>query len=102
MRCLCSLFACFLLCLFLCSCVPQTDFLISSGKTETETLYESETGIFVVINKNSLKYHLDPDCVYVSRMSSANRLEITVPGTDYLEKHGYSACSGCVGKNNEN
>ena len=89
---------CFLLCLFLCSCAPETDFVISSATAETESSYESKTGIFVVINKNSLKYHLNPDCVYVSRMSSANRLDITVPDTDYLEAHGYSACSRCTGE----
>ena len=90
---------CFLLCLFLCSCSPETDFVISHGTAlRTDVSYEYETGIFVVINKNSFKYHSDPDCVYASRISSENRLEITVPDTNYLKEHGYSACSRCSGE----
>ncbi len=92
------LLACFLLCSFLSSCTPETDFLISSAAAETESVYDSEMGISVVINKNSFKYHLNPNCIYVSRMSSANRLDITVSDTDYLEERGYSACSGCAGE----
>ena len=98
MKRLCNLFACFLLCLFLFSCAPETDFVISSETTGTESAYETEIGIFVIINKNSFKYHLNSDCIYVSRMSEANRLEITVPNTDYLEEHGYSGCSRCAGE----
>lgn len=94
----CQLFACFLLSLFLFSCTPETDFLIPAETSKTESAYETETGIFVVINKNSFKYHLNPDCIYVSRMSEKNRLEITVPDTDYLEEHGYSGCSRCAGE----
>ena len=96
MKRLCQLIACFWLCLFLFSCAPETDFVIPSGTSKTESAYETETGIFVIINKNSFKYHLNPDCTYVSRMSEANRLEITVPDTDYLKEHGYSGCSGCA------
>lgn len=98
MKPLCKLVVCFLICVFLVSCAPETDFLISSGTAQSESSCESETGIFVIINKNSLKYHLNLDCIYVSRMSSANRLDITVPDTDYLKAHGYSGCSRCAGE----
>ena len=90
---------CALLALILCSCAPETDFVISQETVEqTESKNEEKEGVFVVINKNSFKYHLDPDCAYVSRMSSKNRLDITVPNVEYLKEHGYSACSRCAGK----
>ena len=90
---------CLLTVLFLCSCAPETDFVISRETMEqTESEYEENRGILVVINKNSFKYHLDLDCTYVSRMSAANRLDITVPDEAYLEEHGYSACKRCAGE----
>ena len=98
MKPLCKLFAYLLLCLFLFSCTPETDFVIPAEVSKTESGYETESGIFVIINKNSFKYHLDPDCIYVSRMSLENRLEITVPDTNYLKEHDYSGCSRCAGE----
>lgn len=88
---------CVLLALILCSCAPETDFVISkeTGK-QTGSINEEKDGVFVVINKNSFKYHLDFDCTYVSRMSPKNRLDITVPNVEYLKEHGYSACSRCA------
>ena len=92
-------FVCVLVALLLCSCTPEADFVISKEtEKQTESERDEKEGIFVVINKNSLKYHLDPDCTYVSRMSPENRLEITVPDTEYLIAHGYSGCSGCAGE----
>ena len=95
----CKALICVLTVLLLCSCVPEADFVISKEtEKQTESVRDEKEGIFVVINKNSLKYHLDPDCTYVSRMSPENRLEITVPDTEYLSAHGYSGCSGCAGE----
>ena len=94
-----GIWASILLALLLSSCSPETDFIISDTTQEqTASFYEEETGIFVVINKNSSKYHTDPDCVYASRMAKDNRLEIKVSDLNYLEKYGYAACFGCTGK----
>ncbi|MBQ3489569.1 MAG: hypothetical protein IJA86_03155 [Clostridia bacterium] len=94
----CKALACFTACLFLVSCVPETDFIIPEKKTEySESEREEIKGIFVVINKNTFKYHLDPDCVYATNIASENRLEITVPDLGYLAKRGYSRCSYCAG-----
>ena len=89
-------------CLFFSSCGIETDFVISretlvSSETERteETECTEEAEIFVLINKNSKKYHLDVDCVYASRMSDANRLELKVKNEEYLLEKGYSPCSKC-------
>ena len=100
MKRLCKLPACILLCLFLCSCSPKTDFQIPRESAEqTESVTEDQKGIFVIINKNSLKYHSDPDCVYASRMAAENRLEISVSNEDFLKERGYAACFKCTGEN---
>ena len=89
---------CFFICiLFLCSCGARTDFVIPR---ETQSASGSGTSgdeimIFVVINKNSGKYHLDEDCIYVSRMSEKNRLELKVKNEDVLRRHGYTPCLKC-------
>ena len=87
---------CLVLCLLLSACGVEADFVISRETCETSARTEGEdTGIFVLINKNSGKYHLDPDCVYASRMSEANRLEIRVKNEEYLTEHGYTPCAKC-------
>ena len=99
MKRLCKALICVLMVLVLCSCTPEVEFVIpEETESRTDTVRDEKERIFVVINKNSLKYHLDPNCTYVSRMSTANRLEITVPDMEYLSAHGYSGCSGCVGE----
>ena len=86
-------------CLLFSSCGVEADFVISRESiSSSHTKRDEDTRIFVLINKNSKKYHLDPDCTYVSRMSAANRLDITVPDEAYLEEHGYSACKRCAGE----
>lgn len=86
-------------CLIFCSCGVETDFVISRETvSSSHTSGMEETGIFVLINKNSEKYHLDPNCVYASRMSEANRLEIKVKNEEYLLAHGYSPCAKCSSK----
>ena len=87
---------CLLLCLFLCSCHPDVDFVIPQETVlQTESEYEKDSGIFVLINKNSKKYHLDADCVYASRISEANRLALKVKNEEYLLEKSYSPCSKC-------
>lgn len=84
------------LCLVLCSCAPETDFVIPKKMMEqTNSEYEENKGIFVVINKNSDKYHLDADCIYAIRMSESNRLEIQVKNEEYLLEKGYEPCKKC-------
>ena len=89
-----------LVCSFLCSaCGVDADFVISRETTSASVTEDGEaSGIFVLINKNSKKYHLDPECVYASRMSEANRLEIKVKNEEYLLAHGYSPCAKCSSK----
>jgi hypothetical protein len=95
-----QLSACGLLCLLLCSCSPETDFRISRETAEQEdTVSADKKGIFVIINKNSLKYHSDFDCVYASRIATENRLEILVSDEDFLKERGYSACLKCEEEN---
>lgn len=90
-------FACVLVCLILCSCAPETDFRIPKETAESmESEYEDKNGVFVVINKNSKKYHLYADCVYAKNILPENCLEITVPDENYLREHGYSNCLKCA------
>jgi hypothetical protein len=89
-------------CLFFSSCDIETDFVISretvalseSERTE-QTKHDNESEILVLINKSSKKYHLDFHCVYASRMSEANRLEMKVKNEEYLLEKGYSPCLKC-------
>ena len=100
MKRLCKLPVFILICLILCSCSPKTDFRIPRESAEqTESVAEDKNGIFVIINKNSFKYHSDPDCVYASRMATENRLELSVSDEDFLKECGYAACFMCAGEN---
>ena len=83
-------------CLLFSSCGVKADFVISRETvSSSHTKREEDTGIFVLINKNSKKYHLDPDCVYAVRMSESNRLEIKVKSEEYLREQGYEPCEKC-------
>ena len=85
-----------LCCLLFGSCGVETDFVISREPTESSwTNSEDEAKMLVLINKNSGKYHVDSDCVYASRMSEENRLEIKVKNEEYLLSRGYTPCSKC-------
>lgn len=91
-------FSLFLLicCLLFSSCGIDADFVISrETMSSSHVQRDEETGIFVLINKNSKKYHLDPDCVYAVRMSESNRLEIKVKNEEYLREQGYVPCAKC-------
>ena len=83
-------------CLLFSSCGVETDFVISRETvSSSHAKRDEDTGIFVLINKNSKKYHLDPDCVYAVRMSESNRLEIKVKSEEYLREQGYTPCAKC-------
>lgn len=100
-----SLVALSLLLSLFVSCGTQSDIVIHTGKyaqssqTEntTEPVVSEEGRILVVINKSSMIFHL-PDCIYASRMSEENRLEIEVESVEYLTEHGYAACGKCAGE----
>ena len=78
------------------SCGVEADFVISRESiSSSHTKRDEDTRIFVLINKNSKKYHLDPDCVYAVDMSESNRLEIKVKNEEYLRDHGYTPCAKC-------
>ena len=83
-------------CLLFSSCGVEADFVISRESiSSSHTKRDEDTRIFVLINKNSKKYHLDADCVYASRISEANRLALKVKNEEYLLEKGYSPCSKC-------
>ena len=84
-----------LLCLLCSSCGVKADFVISGTSSAEQLEKEEEARIFVLINKNSRKYHLNRDCIYAIRMSEENRLEIKVKNTEYLREHGYAPCLKC-------
>lgn len=87
----------------LASCGMQSDIVIHTDRSKQTSLEESsapqnestEDRLFVVINKNSKVFHLDPDCTYASRMSEENRMEMKVVDIEYLTEHGYTACGKC-------
>ena len=83
-------------CLLFSSCGVEADFVIPRETvSSSHTKREEDTGFFVLINKKSKKYHLDPDCVYAVRMSETNRLEIKVKNEEYLRDQGYTPCAKC-------
>ena len=83
-----------LLCGLLCACGPESDVVIRPHADETQET-PTEMRIPVVINQNSMTYHLDPACRYLASMAEENRLEIEVPDLAYLTEHGYTPCGGC-------
>ena len=88
-----------LCCLLFGSCGADADFVISRESTASSQTNDCDgTEMLVLINKNSGKYHLDPDCVYASRMSEENRLEIKVKNEEYLLSKGYTPCAKCSSK----
>ena len=98
MKRICCVFLIF--CFLFCSCDVETDFVIPHETVALSRADDMEkAGIFVLINKNSGKYHLDSECVYASRMSKVNRLEIKVKNEEYLLTHGYTPCAKCSAKN---
>ena len=83
-------------CLLFSSCGVEADFVISRETVSSSHVDRDEDeGIFVLINKNSKKYHLNPDCVYAVRMAETNRLEMKVKSEEYLREHGYEPCAKC-------
>lgn len=99
----------FLLVFILVSCADSGDIVIhtqehSFQQTEESTSLSTvrENGITVLINKSSMVFHLMPDCVYASRMSEKNRLEIEVESVEYLLGHGYTPCARCSGEYKQN
>ncbi len=83
-------------CLFFTACGVRPDFVISREPISSSQVNpDKDTGISVLINKNSGKYHMDPDCVYAIRMSESNRLQIKVKNEEYLREQGYTPCAKC-------
>lgn len=84
--------------LLFCSCGIRADFVISASSSASTGATESDNSrIWVLINKNTKKYHTDPDCVYTSGMAEENRLELRVKNEEYLLEMGYSPCAKCSG-----
>lgn len=92
------------------SCGTQSDIVIHTDKRVQTSSTEStelpnepdEDRLSVVINKSSKVFHLDHDCIYASRMSEENRLEIEVVDVEYLTEHGYTACGKCSAEYKQN
>lgn len=83
-------------CFVFSSCGVKPDFVISketSASSQTNSAQNEK--ISVLINKNSRKYHLDPDCAHAMGISESNRLEIKVKNEEYLRERGYTPCAGC-------
>ena len=84
-----------LVCTFLYACGPESDVVIGRHDETQATPAETETRFTVIINQNTMTYHIDPACRYAARMAEENRLEIAVPDLEYLTEHGYTPCNGC-------
>ena len=83
-------------CLLFSACGVEPDFVIARETvSSTQSKRDEDAAIFVLINKNSGKYHLDADCAYARNMSESNRLEIKVKNEEYLIMHGYTPCKKC-------
>lgn len=84
------------------SCGVESDRVIDlSCETEAFTA-EDEKGDIVIINKNTMTFHLDAECPYLSRLKDENRMEILMETPFSLLTYGYKPCSRCAGENNMN
>nr|MBQ4317667.1 hypothetical protein [Clostridia bacterium] len=72
---------------------PVTEVTVQIPETTKST--DSKT-IHVILNTNSGKYHLSPDCSAAKKMSPDNRLERDFPSVYALEAAGYLPCSRCA------
>ncbi len=80
----------------LSSCGRDADFVVDlREETRLHDFAETE-GIFVIINKNSMTFHRDEHCAYLSRMKEENRMELSVKSEEYLLSRGYRACKRCA------
>ncbi len=82
------------------SCVRSVDHTIDLAR-ETETVFSApEEKIAVIINKNSMTFHLDADCSYLRRMKEENRMDMEVESLDILLSHDYKPCGSCAKEKN--
>ena len=93
----------------LVSCGNTEEIVIHTGSSlpyptqeSTEASAADGDGLTVLINKNSKVFHLAFDCIYASRMSEENRLEIEVESIEYLLEHGYTPCGRCSDEYKQN
>jgi hypothetical protein len=87
---------------FFSSCTAESDCVVDlSHETEAFSVAE-EKGDVVIINKNSMTFHLDAACSYLSRLKDANRMEILMETPFSLLAYGYKPCSRCAGENSTN
>ncbi len=78
------------------SCVRSADHTVDLTR-ETEPVFSApREKIAVIINKNSMTFHLDADCSYLQRMKEENRMDMEVETLDILLSHGYEPCGGCA------
>ena len=81
--------------LLLSSCGREGDCVIDLG-LETEVVSPgARKEISVIINKNSMTFHLDAECPYLSRMKDGNRMELSVETLSVLLSFGYEPCGRC-------
>ena len=80
----------------LSSCGGRADFIVDLNAQTTVADFAEEAGLSVIINKNSMTFHRDADCAYLSRIKEENRMELSVESEAYLLSRGYKACKGCA------
>ena len=84
------------------SCGVESDRVIDlSCETEAFSMAEEKRDI-VIINKNTMTFHLDAECSYLSRLKDENRMEILMETPFSLLNCGYKPCSRCAGENSTN
>jgi hypothetical protein len=82
--------------MLLSSCGREADHTVDLWR-ETEPVFHNPVEkTTVVINKNSMTFHLDADCSSLLRAKEENRMELSVETADALLVYGYKPCGRCA------
>ena len=82
--------------LLLSSCGREADHVVDLC-CETEAItHDPVEKTIVIINKNSMTFHLDAACSSLFRVKEENRMELSVETADALLGYGYKPCGRCA------
>ena len=81
------------------SCGAESDRVVDLSCETVAFSSLEEKGDAVIINKNTMTFHLDADCSYLSRLKEENRMEIFTETPFSLADYGYKPCGRCAEEN---
>ena len=82
--------------MLLSSCGMEADHTVDLCRETEAVSHGNVEKTIVIINKNSMTFHLDAACSSLSRMKEENRMELSVETPFSLLSYGYRPCGKCA------